>query len=236
MKIMVAIPCMDMMHTVFVGSLVGLHHPEGSEVNYRFRQSSLIYDSRNRLAQAAVEEGFDRVLWLDSDMVFDNDLLLRLFLILDNMPDAHFVSGLFFTRRQPIRPTFFRDVHPEQDKGGHIRPVAEHYFDYPIGQLFEVAGVGFGAVLMDVSMLKAVTDKFGLPFSPAMGFGEDLSFCCRARELGYRLYVDGSTRVGHIMQQEVGEAIYLATKAANAAMPGMIEDGVMDQKAEGAWT
>ena len=72
-KTLIAIPCMDMVHTGFMRSLLGLHHP--GAVRYSLTMSSLIYDARNSLAKQAVTEGYDRVLWLDSDMDFAPDLM-----------------------------------------------------------------------------------------------------------------------------------------------------------------
>lgn len=75
MKLMIAVPCMDMVHTLFFRSFAGLRLPHGSEVV--ISTSSLIYDARNQLARKAVEGGYDRVLWLDSDMVFNPDMVER---------------------------------------------------------------------------------------------------------------------------------------------------------------
>ena len=73
MKLIIAVPCMDMVHTLFFRSFAGLRLPHGSEVV--ISTSSLIYDARNQLARKAVEGGYDRVLWLDSDMVFNPDMV-----------------------------------------------------------------------------------------------------------------------------------------------------------------
>ena len=76
MKTLIAIPCMDMIHADFVRALLSLEI--FGEVQYTFAQSSLIYDARNQLAEIAVKGGFDRVLWLDSDMQFPASTFRRL--------------------------------------------------------------------------------------------------------------------------------------------------------------
>lgn len=95
MKTMVAIPCMDMMHTDFVISLTGIRSDGGLKMVYC--ASSLVYDARNSLARRAILEGYDRVLWLDSDMKFGPDLLLQLSADLDEGRDM--VSGLYVSRK-----------------------------------------------------------------------------------------------------------------------------------------
>lgn len=199
MKTLIAIPCMDMMHTDFVRSLVGMKI-EG-EVQFTFAQASLIYDGRNLLANAAIDKGFERVLWLDSDMMFSPDLFRRLHERIDQ--GAELVTALCFARKAPIRPTIYR-------KCGLFDgvPTAESYHGYPEDSFFRVEACGFGACMTTVTLLRKVRDKYGLPFSPVAGFGEDLSFCLRARELGTELWCDSGIKVGHVGTSVYDEALY----------------------------
>ena len=100
MRTLIAVPAMDMLSTDFCRSCVGLQL--SGEVQWTFSQSSLVYDGRNLLADAAISGGFDRVLWLDSDMVFDPYLFLRLSEHLDL--GREMISGLYISRKQPMRP------------------------------------------------------------------------------------------------------------------------------------
>ena len=61
---------------------------------------------------------------------------------------------------------------------------------------------------MNVSLIKKVQDKFGLPFSPILGFGEDLSFCARARQVGAEIYCDSRAKMGHVGLGVIGEETY----------------------------
>ena len=76
MRTLVAIPCMDMVQTSFMKSLLRLMSVDETQIS--FRVSSLVYNSRNQLAAEAISQGYDRILFLDSDMVFQPDLLIRL--------------------------------------------------------------------------------------------------------------------------------------------------------------
>ena len=54
-------------------------------------------------------------------------------------------------------------------------------------------------VMMTMDAAKRVTGEFGLmPFMPTAGFGEDLSFCMRARKAGIKLWCDSRVKCGHI--------------------------------------
>ena len=195
MKTLICIPCMDMMHTGFVTSLLSLKLKD--ECRYAVNSSSLIYDSRNSLAKMAVNDEYDRILWLDSDMQFEPYLLQRLSARMDEGLD--FVSGVYYSRRPPSTPIIYTKVGYLKAENGDMTPKAVPFLDYPDG-LIEIEGAGFGAVLMSVKMVRDVAEKYGLPFSPILGFGEDLSFCLRARELGYKLYADTTIQLGHIGQ------------------------------------
>ncbi len=192
MRTLIAVPAMDMLSTDFCRSCVGLQL--SGEVQWTFSQGSLVYDGRNILADTAVREGFDRVLWLDSDMVFDPYLFLRLSEHLDL--DKEMVSGLYVSRKAPIHPVIYKSIRRDPLDNGFL-PVAEAYSDYPRDSLFPVAGCGFGAVMMTTELLRRLQAAYGLPFTPLPGFGEDLSFCLRVRELGAEMWCDSSIKLGH---------------------------------------
>lgn len=203
-KYLVAIPCFDTVYTDFMLSLLNMQRFKDSYC--QVIKSSLIYDARNNLAKRAVEDGFDRVLWLDSDIIFEPDLMVRLANHLDN--GLEYVSGLYFKRQYPTEPVCFKNVVQTQE-GNEIITKVSAYHDYPKDQLFEVDATGFGAVMMTTDLIKKVTDKYGLPFSPQLGLGEDMSFCWRAKQLGSHLYCDSSIKLMHIGSIAYSESTYL---------------------------
>lgn len=204
MKTLVAIPCMDMVPTRFLFSCLNLRTDEN--VEFSLTESSLVYDSRNQLSKKAIEEGFERILWLDSDMVFKPDLFERLSERLD--AGYQMVSGLYFKRKQPICPVLYKECGAYEKDGKHT-VYATTYDDYPKDSLFEIAACGFGGVMMTTDIVKQVAEKFGLPFSPILGFGEDLSFCCKVARLGIKMYCDSSVKMGHVGYKTFDESDYL---------------------------
>lgn len=206
MKTLVAVPCMDMVHTIFMKSILGLE--KVGSVQFGLSCSSLIYDARNNLAKQAVIEGYDRILWLDSDMDFTPDLLKRLSADMDE--GRELVSGLYFKRKAPVKPVIYKELgYYKSDVDESVTPTAICYEDYPRDSVFPIAGCGFGAVLVSVDLVKRVTDKFGLPFSPIMGFGEDLSFCARVTQLGGQMFCDSRVKLGHVGLGTITEDVYL---------------------------
>ena len=211
MKTLIAIPCMDMVHTEFLRALMGLEI--SGEIQYTFAQGSLIYDARNQLAGVAIDGGFDRVLWLDSDMIPAPDMFRRLSEHLDQ--GKEFVTGLYFTRKSPIRPVIYRDLRMEHEERAFPVPIADWFDDYARDSLFPVKACGFGCVMTTTDLLRRVQQKHGLPFSPVMGWGEDLSFCLRAADVGATLWCDSSIKLGHVGMAVYDEALYRAVSGSN---------------------
>ena len=89
----------------------------------------------------------------------------------------------------------------------------EHLTEVP-DEPFEVAGVGFGCVLMPTEAVVAVTLNYRQLFNPLKGAGEDLSFCWRARKSGYKIICDPRIPLGHVAHTVVNADFYNAYKGA----------------------
>lgn len=201
MKYLIAIPCMDTVPVQFMHSLLYVEKPEDTHVS--LISGSLIYDSRNHALEQAVLGDYDRILWLDSDMTFEPDTMMRL---IEDLDSGHeIVSGLYFKRRPPYTAVLFKRLFLDEKEGYKI-PVNDEYNDYPKDSLFQLEGFGFGCVMMEVSAVKKIMEKYGAKLCmPVAGFGEDLSFCLRAKYAGVDLWCDSRIKCGHIGYYAVSE-------------------------------
>ena len=206
-KILIAVPCMDMVSARFAQSLATLK--KNGQCAVSFLIGSLIYDSRNKLAAMAVQMEADYILWLDSDMVFAPETLERLMATLDAHPEIDVLSGLYFRRGAPFTPVLFSRLEETED-GQLDWADCNEIPDEP----FEVAGCGFGCVLMRTEMLLDIAAKEGggVWFSPIANAGEDCAFCIRARREGYKIYCDPSVELGHMGYAPITRAFYESTK------------------------
>ena len=189
MKTMIAIPCMDTVQTEFSQSLMRMKLV--GEVQHAFLACSLIYKSRNDLADMAIQSGADYVLWLDSDVVFKSTLMQEL---LDDMEGRDIVTGVYYMRRPPFRPVLWKTLQMglvPQDN------YSENYDDYPKDDIFEVDGCGFGCVMMRASILQTIVDRHHDLDAPLPRYGEDLSFCIRAKSCGFKIHCDPKIQLGH---------------------------------------
>lgn len=215
-KILIAVPCMDQVPAQFANSIATLtsYGIEGVEISLRFNLGSLVYTSRNYLALMAMQDEADLIMWFDSDMVFNPDTLLRLLKDIDD--GADFVTGVYYRRTSPFTPTLFSKLDINEE-GVAIWDQIE---EVPDKGLFEVAGCGFGCVLMKTDIARDVFKKFGRLFSPIGEVGEDLSFCWRARECGYKLMCDPDIPLGHVAHTMVTKDFYKNYKKASEGKKG----------------
>ncbi len=185
-RLLIAVPTTDYVHADFVKSLARLQCELGRRrVDYdvEIQSGTLVYYARNRLANKAINEDYTHVLWLDSDMVFDEQ-------IVDDLAEVgkEMVCGAFVSRRPPYGPCIYTSIEKnniKQVKDFGLRP-------------FRVAGCGFAAVLTTVELLQTVNQKYGTCFQPTDYYGEDLAFCWRVNQLGREIWCEPTVRAGHI--------------------------------------
>ena len=191
MKVFIAIPCMDTLSAKFAQCLVNLvNHKRDFDVEVGFHIGSLVYDSRNKLAERAINSTADYIFWLDSDMTFMPDTLDMMVAELE-ANNYEMLAGMYFRRRPPFTPTLFKTLNISK-----MGVVSEEFDEIP-DEIFEVAGCGFGCVLMKRNVLWNVLCQHGYMFSPIDTVGEDLSFCWRARQCGHKIYCDPTIALGH---------------------------------------
>lgn len=199
MRIMIAVPCMDQVPAPFCQSLATLQKVE--QCTLAMKSGSLIYTARNDLAMQAIQMDADYVFWLDSDMVFKPDTLARMYkTIREN--DYDILTGLYFRRVPPYSPVLFDalDMFGPTLNWSEFKSIPE--------EIFEVGGCGFGCVLMKTDVFLDVQSRFGNMFAPMGNNGEDVAFCIRARECGFKIMCDPSVICGHVGYSVVDDQFF----------------------------
>lgn len=193
MKILLGMPCIRTIPSKTVISL--LQTADREKVQPMLVEGSLIYDARDEIARYAVDNGYDGVLYVDSDMVFSAEDLKRLI-----SHNADICTGLYVTR------------HGEGTNVLYSKIITRRRFpfrspklivDNAISGYSHVAACGFGFCLIKCSVLKSMFKRYKSLFEPKWGVGEDIAFCIRAKKCGYQIYADRDVKLGHI-----GERVY----------------------------
>lgn len=175
-----------------------------------------VHSARQELAEMAVEQEMDYVLWLDGDMRFPKDALWRL------LKHGKDIVGANYSKRG-VPPGF---VAIKQ------RAPAQQCITAPDSTgLEEVEAIGFGCVLMRTRVLLALdpVERSGHPWfwfdmagsskGPAM-VGEDVFFCQLVRDAGFKVYVDHdfSKDCAHVgmLEYTLDHAYHLGGEKADA--------------------
>ena len=186
MRLLIGIPTLDYVNVEFMKCLMNLIiklKNDGVQFDLEINSGTLVYLARERIAHKAINEHYTHVLWLDSDMVFNADILDDLM-----FSGKDFVTGIYQARRKGYASVIFKKI----SKDG-----VERFEDYP-NELFQIQGCGFGCVLTSVQMLSSVCLHYGTCFTPLQSLGEDIAFCKRAMDLGFKLWCEPTVICGHI--------------------------------------
>ena len=187
-RLLIAVPSTDYMHAEFVRSLMKLTghlQREGIRHETEIIAGTLVYLARDKLACTAINDGYTHMLFLDSDMVFGEDIVETL-----RFSGKEFICGAFQSRRTPYGPCVYESLKP-----------LEKIREYGL-QPFRIEGCGMACTMISAEILREVQNRYGTCFSPEMydgvKYGEDLAFCWRVKEIGKEMWCDPTARVGHI--------------------------------------
>lgn len=178
----------------------------GYEVR-RYPSSAAVDRTRCDMATLALRDGFDEIMWIDSDVTFEADAVDRL-----RGHDLPLVAGLY-----PKKGV--------QDFAVHLEPGTAELIVGEGGGLLDVRYVGAGFVLAQRLVFDDVQRHFSLPIcntrfgAPSVPYflpmvvadgdgywylGEDYAFCERARQAGHKIVVDTTIRLGHVGKYTYG--------------------------------
>lgn len=182
------------MHTQFCLSLFNLffYTKKFHEVEMRFYEIWDVAGMRNLGAKDALKDGFDYVFFLDSDMIYPADSILKL---LEHQKDV--IGGYYIKRVPPLVSTQYRTF---DIRGfGLLDPLA------PDQGVQEIAATGFGGVLIKTEIFKDMEYPYFEMIHMSNGevFGEDTYFCKKVHEKGLKVYSDTTLHYGHIIDAAI---------------------------------
>lgn len=162
-------------------------------------QGTYVHTARQELMQQMLNDDVTHVLWLDTDMRFPPDSLIRL--LNHNLP----MVGINYSKRR-MPPEFVAIKKIGWNEGERSERLIT---DADAMGLEEVDAIGFGMVMMQVSALANMPDPklepwFWFKWMPEkqQQVGEDVHFCKLFKDSGQKIYVDHdlSKECGHLGQ------------------------------------
>jgi len=168
--------------------------------------------ARNDLVRAFLSGTAEWLLMLDSDMVFPRDLV-DLLVEAAHWKQRPIVGALCFAggRSGQIRPTL--GVMVSNDP-----PRFETVWNYQPNALNGVDYTGAACLLVHRSVYENLATRYGDNAHPwfaeseigGQEYGEDVTFCMRARAAGYPIFVHTGIKIGHMKMSVIDEEAYLA--------------------------
>lgn len=164
----------------------------------------LITFARETMSNEAINLNCDYVLFIDDDMIVPRKLFPALFRHVDR---ADIIAPLCFQRVHPYKPVLYKIKSKRNDMGNLVLDDVDHWMDYPPNSVCYPDAVGFGVVLIKTKVLKKLNRPW---FFSNTSLGEDIFFCVRARESGFKILADTSIKVGHLgIPKPITELDYL---------------------------
>jgi len=183
---------------------IGRKHPEIEHVYTQRDVRTYRQTARNGIAEAGLKLGVTHILSLDDDHQFSGKDFTKLWNAMQTHPDQpKILSALYFTRSLSCAPCIFSLT----DEG--TVPI----FYYPPDEVMKVDVIGFGFVIIDVEIFRAMGPNL---FNLGNDFGEDAAVCTRMLAAGYPVYVHTGVKIGHILETPmiVDEAHYFKVREA----------------------
>lgn len=192
MKILLAVPTFENIEPETFKSIYGLNPCEHT-VLFDFVRGYDCAKARNEIAREAIEGEYDAVLMVDSDTILPSDALAHL---TDPVAD---ICLAIYPRKGTIcgQTELFRLGYTNFNEQNNILISTLDQYD---GDRFEIMGGGMGCALIRTSVLKAIPFPWFsyITYPDGSVLSEDLDFCCKATQAGFKIYADKRVRCGHI--------------------------------------
>ncbi|HEY4240260.1 MAG TPA: hypothetical protein VGM88_10605 [Kofleriaceae bacterium] len=167
----------------------------------RYPSTAAVDRTRCDAATAVLREGFEELMWIDSDIAFEASAVDQL-----RGHDLPLVAGVYAKKGKP-------------DFAVQLEPTTKALTLGPGGGLYDARYAAAGFLLVQREVFDDVQRTFSLPvcnaqfgvptvpyflpmvISDPSGYwylGEDYAFCERARQAGHKIVVDTTLLLGHV--------------------------------------
>lgn len=208
-QVSIAIPIAQVVEPKVTQSMMALVNYSAKHgvdiVHIGITERQLIDDSRNLLAETFLKSSTEWIFWMDSDMTFDPDTLVKLFDVAEEKK-AKMVTGIYYQRKGMNYPCIWSRGEELEDgtKTGMRSPKSEtnKYLGTFIvphpdkKEPFKVHAAGFGCALIHRSVFE-VMDRPWFQFIKGT-CSEDFYFFVNAKELGFDLWAVPTINLGHV--------------------------------------
>lgn len=162
--------------------------------------------AREKLVEEALNAGMDYILMYDDDMLLPVDMVERMIADFEENPQIDILAPLAHMRNAPHYAVIYTTTEG-YDQENHAQYFTNDFVkNYPKDKLVECDAVGFGAVMIDMKVVKKMTAPY---FFSTTGSGEDIYFCIKSRqEADARIFMDTRIKLGHLSAPRIIDEEY----------------------------
>jgi hypothetical protein len=155
--------------------------------------------ARCRLASNALANNVRYVAMFDDDVLMPANVLDRFVFQMENHPEIDVITGVYCSKTDPPHPMIFKPLAG-----------AGSYWDWKVGDLFEIEGCGAGCMMIRAEIFPKLKKPWFLTTDEVKRqgdtvlieqWGEDIWFCKQVLEAGGRIFCDGSILCPHVETQ-----------------------------------
>ncbi len=230
-KLVIAIPTYQQVSTFFFANFLALNRKNVDLVATVTSKGVYVASAMRGFVDQLRERkiDYDRLLILECDMIPPHDVLQK-----HAQYDQPIVGAAYFMHETPYQPIF---TAPDDANGYHrtfsmkeVRTMMEN------PALYECMNVGFGCTSIRRDVLEewpagehTFANRQGLTADGTLvEMGHDVAFCLRARQLGWKSFVDTSVQCGHLSETSVS---YEDNKRAYDELQRKLEAGELPTSA-----
>lgn len=184
-KILIAIPSAKYIESDTFKSIYDLIIPDGYKADFQYFFGYQIDQIRNKIVEFSLNNNYEYTFCVDSDIVFKSDTLSKLM-----YHNVDIVSGVY---RQRL-PNNIVEIYDKNYRNLSIDIIMEN-------PLTEIGACGFGCVLVKNKVFREIEYPHFV-YKSALDhkntFSEDIYFCKKAREKGFKVFVNSRVICGHI--------------------------------------
>ena len=199
-KVLVGIPSIGTIDPMFLACAMELRRPPGTKVAI---PSRVVTDqARNSVVEYALNEKFTHVLFIADDVLFPPSLLELLLAHSLAHPALAGIAGMVYARHHPHHPCAFTRK-PNTPLFIPVKPEGEG--------VLKVDAIATAAAIFPVWAF----EKVGFPWFEYLYIGnnrftEDIAFCLKLNDMGFKFGVDLDLNLGHLGDRvPVKKATYL---------------------------
>jgi len=205
-----AVPCAQVVEPKTLQSMLALTSystRNGITINsIGVTERMLVDDARNSLTESFLGTSSEWLFWMDSDMTFPEDTLVKLFKVAEEK-NCKMVTGIYYQRKGMNYPVLWSrgvDLEESEQQTGLNNPRAKTNkyvgtFVFPHKdkkEPFKVHASGYGCVLVHRSVYEVMPRPWFKFIKDTCS--EDFYFFVNAQEMGFELWAEPTSKLGHI--------------------------------------